>query len=149
MRALLLTGLALVLAGGVALAQSQNVVTLRGAVGLTEQNAAPVTLEQSKPANGFGRAYRQQPPLIPHRIDDYQVTRDYNKCLTCHGWPQYAQYGAPKVSETHYETRDGTRLDAVSGQRWFCTQCHVPQADAPELVPNAFKNATQIGGAFN
>jgi len=149
MRALMITGLALVLAGGAALAQSQGVVSLRGAVGLTETNTAPVTLEQSKPPTGFGRAYRQQPPLIPHRIEGYQVSKDFNKCLSCHGWPQNAQYGAPKVSETHYETREGVRTDEVAGARWFCNQCHVPQADAPELVPNAFKNATQVGGAFD
>ena len=149
MRAIIATGLALTLAGGIAIAQTSGVVSLRGAVGLDEVNPAPVTLEQSKPANGFGRAYRQQPPLIPHRIEGYQVSKDFNKCLSCHGWPQNAQYGAPKVSETHYETRDGTRTDAVAGSRWFCNQCHVPQADAPELVPNAFKNATQVGGAFD
>lgn len=149
MRALLTIGLALILAGGAAFAQSQSVVTLRGAVGLTEINPAPVTRDQLKPAHGFGRAYRQQPPLIPHRIEGYQVTRAFNKCLSCHGWPQNAQYGAPKVSETHYETREGVRLDEVAGQRWFCTQCHVPQADARALVPNAFKNATEISGAFD
>jgi cytochrome c-type protein NapB len=149
MRALILTGLALIVAGGIALAQTQGVVSLRGAVELTEINTAPVTLEQSKPANGFGRAYRQQPPLIPHRIESYQVTKAFNKCLSCHGWPQNAQYGAPKVSETHYETREGVRLDEVAGSRWFCNQCHVPQSNAPALVPNAFKNATEIGGAFN
>jgi len=149
MRAIILTGLALTLLGGVALAQQQGIVSLRGAIGLTETNPAPVTLEQSKPAHGFGRAYRQQPPLIPHRIDDYQVTKDFNKCMSCHSWPQNAQYGAPKVSETHFATREGERTDTIAGTRWFCNQCHVPQADAPELVPNAFKNATQVGGAFD
>jgi len=148
MRAIILTGLALALAGGIAAAQTAGVVSLRGEVGITETNPAPVTLEQSKPAQGFGRAYRQQPPLIPHRIDDYQITKAFNKCLSCHGWPQNAQYGAPKVSETHYETREGSRTDEVAGSRWFCNQCHVPQADARALVPNAFRNATEVGGAF-
>ena len=149
MKAFILTGLVLTLAAGAALAQSQSVVTLRGEIGLTEINPAPAILEQSKPAYGFSRAYRQQPPLIPHRVDGYQVTRAFNKCISCHGWPQNAQYGAPKVSETHYETREGVPLDDVAASRWFCTQCHVPQADAPALVPNAFKNAAETGGAFN
>ena len=139
MRVLIISGLALVLAGGAALAQSQGVVSLRGAVGMTETNPAPVTLEQSKPAEGFGRAYRQQPPLIPHRVEGYQVTKAFNKCLSCHGWPQNAQYGATKVSETHYETREGTRTDEITGARWFCNQCHVPQVDAKPLVGNNFK----------
>jgi cytochrome c-type protein NapB len=149
MKSIILAGLALTLAAGMALAQSQGVVSLRGAVGITETNQAPVTHEQSKPAMGFGRAYRQQPPLIPHRVEGYQVNRAFNKCLSCHGWPQYAQFGAPKVSETHYQTREGVKLDEVTPSRWFCTQCHVPQAAAPALVPNAFRNASEIGGAFN
>jgi len=137
------------LIAGAAVAQSSGgVVSLRGETPIPETNAAPVTFEQSKPANGFGRAYRQQPPLIPHRTEDYQVTKDFNKCLSCHGWPQNAQYGAPKVSETHYVTRSGDRTDEISGSRWFCTQCHVPQADAQALVPNAFKNARELSGAF-
>ena len=149
MRSTILAGLALTLAAGVAFAQSQSVMTLRGAATITETSPAPVTHAQSKPANGFGRAYRQQPPLIPHRVEGYQVNRAFNKCLSCHGWPQYARFGAPKVSETHYQTREGVALDEVTPARWFCTQCHVPQAAAPALVPNAFKNAAEIGGAFN
>lgn len=149
MRSTILAGLALTLAAGMAFAQSQSVVTLRGAVGITETSPAPAIHAQSKPANGFGRAYRQQPPLIPHRVEGYQVDRDFNKCMSCHGWPQYARFGAPKVSETHYETRDGGALDEVTSARWFCNQCHVPQAVAPALVPNAFRNAAEMDGAFN
>lgn len=149
MRSTILAGLALTLAAGMAFAQSQSIVSLRGAVEITETNQTPVAHAQAKPATGFGRAYRQQPPLIPHRIEGYQVNRAFNKCLSCHGWPQYARFGAPKVSETHYETRDGSDLDEVARSRWFCTQCHVPQAAAPALVPNAFRNAAEIGGAFN
>jgi len=149
MRAIIIAGLALAVLGGVALAQVAGVTTLRGGIGLTEVNPPPPTVEQAKPPHGFPRAYRQQPPLIPHRVDGYQVTREFNKCLSCHGWPQHAQYGAPKVSETHYETREGKRVDEVAGSRWFCTQCHVPQADAPPLVPNAFRSAKEIGGAFD
>ena len=131
------------------LAQSGGVVSLRGATPIPETNEAPVIFEQSKPANGFGRAYRQQPPLIPHRIEGYQVTKAFNKCLSCHDWPQNAQYGAPKVSETHYVDRAGARTDQITGGRWFCTQCHVTQVDAQALVPNAFKNARDVGGAFD
>ncbi|MGO1121129.1 nitrate reductase cytochrome c-type subunit [Rhodovibrionaceae bacterium A322] len=138
----------MLLAGG-AYAQSQGVTSLRGAVELDDSSPAPTNLKQAKPSTGFGRAYRQQPPLVPHRVDNYQVTKEFNKCMSCHSWPKNAQYGAPKVSETHYETRDGQPLDTVSPRRWFCTQCHVPQADAPALVPNAFKNASEVGGAFS
>lgn len=147
---LLTTILTVTLGIGVALAQTANpVISLRGGTGLLEAGPAPKNLKQSKPASGFGRAYRQQPPLVPHRIEGYQVNAKFNKCLSCHAWPQNATFGAPKVSETHYSTRAGERLDEVSPRRWFCTQCHVPQADAPALVPNAFKNARELSGAFS
>jgi cytochrome c-type protein NapB len=110
---------------------------------LTELNAAPEVTRQSTPAEGFGRAYRQQPPLIPHKIDGYQITRDNNQCMTCHDWPANTRFNAPKISETHYVDRQGVRLDKVAGTRYFCTQCHVPQADAKPLVGNVFQNATQ------
>ena len=132
-----------------ALAQDGGLISLRGATPIPDTNDAPVLFEQSKPANGFGRAYRQQPPLVPHRIEGYQVTKGFNKCLSCHGWPQNAKAGAPKVSETHYVDRAGARTDQITGGRWFCTQCHVPQVDAQALVPNAFKNARDVGGAFD
>ncbi|MCW2282260.1 cytochrome c-type protein NapB [Rhodoblastus acidophilus] len=123
------------------------VKSLRGDVGLEEVNPAPDVVKQQTPSDGqFGRAYRQQPPLIPHRIDGYQVSRDFNKCMSCHDWPANVKAGAPKVSETHYVDRQGNRLDKIAGTRFFCTQCHVPQADAKPLVNNVFENATEVGG---
>ena len=110
---------------------------------LTDLGSAPEVVRQSTPAEGFARAYRQQPPLIPHKVDSYQITRDNNQCMTCHDWPGNTRVQAPKISETHYVDREGARLDKVAGTRYFCSQCHVPQADAKPLVGNAFQNATQ------
>lgn len=124
---------------------AQELKTLRGKIGLEDINPAPEVLKQQMPGDGmFGRAYRQQPPLIPHRIDGYQVTKDFNQCMTCHDWPANTKAGAPKVSETHYNDREGNRLDKISGTRFFCTQCHVPQADAKPLVTNTFQNASEV-----
>lgn len=139
----------IVLAAGLSFAaeSAKPVKSLRGDVGLEEVNPAPEVVKQETPADGqFGRAYRQQPPLIPHRIDNYQISRDFNKCMSCHDWPANVKAGAPKVSETHYVDRQGNRLDKISGRRFFCTQCHVPQADAKPLVNNTFQNATEVGG---
>ncbi len=119
--------------------------TLRGRFGVEETVPAPEVVRQQTPGDGmFNRAYRQQPPLVPHRIDTYQVTKDFNQCMTCHDWPANIKAGAPKVSETHYNDREGNRLDKISGTRFFCTQCHVPQADAKPLVTNTFQNATEV-----
>ncbi len=126
-------------------APAQQLQTLRGKVGLEEINPAPEVLNQQAPGDGmFNRAYRQQPPLIPHRIDGHQITKDFNQCLTCHDWPANTKAGAPKASETHYSDREGNRLDKISGARFFCTQCHVPQTNAKPLITNTFQNASEL-----
>lgn len=117
---------------------------LGGASTLNQTNAAPDVERQSYSDGGFGRAYRQQPPLIPHKIDGYQVTPTDNACMNCHDWPGNNKFRAPKVSETHYVDRQGARLDKIAGTRYFCQQCHVPQADAKPLVGNTFQNATEV-----
>lgn len=121
---------------------AQEVKSLRD-VPLTETDPTPDVLKQSVPAGGFGRAYRQQPPMIPHKIEGYQITTDNNACMTCHDWPGNMRVNAIKISETHYVDRQGARLDKVAGTRYFCMQCHVPQADAKPLVGNKFQNSTQ------
>jgi cytochrome c-type protein NapB len=85
------------------------------------------------------RNYRQQPPIVPHSLDQYQIDLRTNQCLTCHDWSNAGERGAPTLSMSHYLDRDGTQLDTVAGTRWFCNQCHVPQADAPALVGNTFQ----------
>lgn len=87
------------------------------------------------------KSYRQQPPLIPHKIEKYQINLNVNQCLRCHDWPFNTQFNAPKVSETHYVDRQGAHTDKIAPTRWFCTQCHVTQQNAPELIENMFKPA--------
>lgn len=115
---------------------AQPVETLRGA-GVTDAVAVEDVFRQDE--NRFTRNYRQQPPLIPHSIEQYQVDLNTNRCLSCHDWTVAGDRGAPTLSMTHYLDREGTQLDTVAGTRWFCSQCHVPQADAPELVENTFE----------
>jgi len=131
---------------GVGIAQDEPVrlKSLGGGEVLDRINKAPDIRRQSVIDGGFGRAYRQQPPLIPHKITGYQITATNNRCMECHDWPGHIKAKAPKVSETHYVDRQGARLDEIAGTRYFCQQCHVPQADAQPLVDNVFKNATQV-----
>lgn len=142
--------LALALLGGLFVAgvgvaqEAMKVKGLGAGPSFEELNAPPDVRKQSTPDGGFDRAYRQQPPLIPHKVAGYQITTTNNKCMECHDWPGHIKAKAPKVSETHYVDRQGARLDEIAGTRYFCQQCHVPQVDAPPLVENSFKNATQI-----
>lgn len=125
-------------------AQSAKVETLRGPVRLQETSPPPEVGQPAAADGGLTRAYRQQPPLIPHETEGYRIDRSANPCLGCHDWPNNVSVGAPKVSETHYLDRNGVALDRVARSRWFCNQCHVPQADARPLVENTFKSAAEV-----
>ncbi|MCB1482937.1 MAG: nitrate reductase cytochrome c-type subunit [Rhodobiaceae bacterium] len=135
-----LVSTAISLAAGFALAQTSgaSVRSLRGV-----QVDEPVGVEDvfQQEEKRFVRNYRQQPPLIPHSIDQYQIDRNANQCLSCHDWTNAGDRGAPTLSMTHYLDRDGNQLDTVAGTRWFCNQCHVPQADAPTLISNTFESS--------
>ncbi|MNG15366.1 Periplasmic nitrate reductase, electron transfer subunit precursor [compost metagenome] len=48
------------------------------------------------------------------------------------------------ISITHYMDRDGQALAAVSPRRYFCNQCHVPQADVKPLVGNNFETIDKL-----
>ncbi len=122
---------------GFGLAQTTGVVSSLRGVGV-DQSLAPQEVFQQD-AKRFTREYRQQPPLVPHSIDQYQMDLKANQCLSCHDWTNAGDRGAPTLSMTHYLDRDGNEMDHVAGTRWFCNQCHVPQANAPALVENTFE----------
>jgi len=91
------------------------------------------------------RAYPDQPPIIPHSIEGYQLSVNTNRCLSCHKREFTQDSGAPMISVTHYMTRDGQMIADVSPRRYFCTACHVPQADVRPLVDNGFKDMSELG----
>jgi len=118
------------------------VVSLRGAAAPPTTTAVPAAVEPAKPNGRFARSYRQQPPLIPHDIASYRITRANNPCLLCHGPAVYKATGAPKIGDSHLFDRQGKPLDHVARSRWFCNQCHVPQMNARPLVSNDFRGET-------
>jgi nitrate reductase (cytochrome), electron transfer subunit len=123
-----------------------EVESLRGITSLDQSSSAPEPKKYAKDGKPIARDYVQQPPLIPHKIDNYTINLKSNKCLSCHSWKHYRQYGATKISQTHFANRDEQVLANVSARRYFCTQCHVPQVNAPPLVENEFKPITAISG---
>lgn len=90
------------------------------------------------------RNYVQQPPLIPHTVKGYTISKNFNKCLDCHAWNRVQETGATKVGISHFKDRDGKELSNISPRRYFCTQCHVPQYNAKPLVNNSFKPVEAI-----
>lgn len=85
------------------------------------------------------RDFVQQPPMIPHKTEGYEVSMNFNRCMDCHSWSRYQETGATKVSLTHFKDRDGGEMANVSPRRYFCVQCHVSQTDAKPLVGNTFE----------
>ncbi|MBN8189966.1 nitrate reductase cytochrome c-type subunit [Salipiger thiooxidans] len=93
------------------------------------------------------RAYPEQPPVIPHSIEGYQLSVNANRCMSCHKREHSLGSGAPMISITHYMTRDAQMLADVSPRRYFCTQCHVPQADTSALIGNTFTDMSEMGAS--
>jgi cytochrome c-type protein NapB len=91
------------------------------------------------------RAYPEQPPIIPHSIEGYQLSVNTNRCLSCHKREFTQGSGAPMISVTHYMNREGQMLADVSPRRYNCTACHVPQANVEPLVPNTFRDMSEMG----
>jgi cytochrome c-type protein NapB len=132
----------LLIAGSVYAAD--NIATLRGETPLDSEGAAPRMEQVENEDIRRQRNYPMQPPTIPHKIDDYQIDLNTNKCLSCHSRRRTEESQAPMVSVTHYMDRDGNFLAEVSPRRYFCEQCHVPQTEAKPLVENTFEDIDTI-----
>ena len=111
---------------------------LRGPTPLNDEGPAPPMAPMRNTAEKEVRNYPEQPPVIPHSIDGYQVDMNGNKCLSCHARARIAESLAPMVSITHFMDRDGQFLASVSPRRFFCTGCHVPQVTTNPPVSNDF-----------
>ncbi|RZQ16162.1 nitrate reductase cytochrome c-type subunit [Vibrio vulnificus] len=137
------------LVAGVAQAELDN----PGGIGGLESLRGATNLEDTRPADDFKEFPREQtldsdyiyqPPLIPHNIRGYEVTLNANKCLACHSWKNAKEMGATKISVTHFVNREDAVLADVSPRRYFCLQCHVPQANAKPLVENDFERVDSL-----
>ena len=137
MKKFLLSLLVLFLLVAVSSAALAEVQSLRGDMVETD-SGVPEIKPYFKDRPPIARDYLQQPPLIPHQVEGYIINIKHNKCLSCHSWQNYKQHNATKISQTHFESRDGAVMSNVSARRYFCQQCHVPQADARPLVENTF-----------
>src|SRR6516164_1816625 len=118
------------------LAQTES--ALRGATPINSEGPAAPMPPPRNSADTEIRNYPEQPPLIPHSIEGYQIDINGNKCLSCHARARTAESRAPMISITHFMDRDGQFLASVSPRRFFCTECHVPQHATNPPVSNDF-----------
>ena len=113
---------------------------MRGATPLAETTKPPPIVNPDNSDVRRTRNYAMQPPVIPHKIENYQIDKNANRCMMCHARTRTQESQAPMISVTHFQNRDGNFLAELSPRRYFCLQCHVPQANLNPLVENKFKD---------
>ncbi|WP_096086893.1 nitrate reductase cytochrome c-type subunit [Agaribacterium haliotis] len=124
---------------------ANEIATLRQGTPLDEVSTNPAPMQNVSNTDVKEiRAYPMQPPMIPHKIDNYQVDLKANKCLSCHARDMVGDSQATMISVTHFMDRDGNFLADVSPRRYFCTQCHVPQVERKDLVENEFEDIKTV-----
>ncbi|RYF07281.1 MAG: nitrate reductase cytochrome c-type subunit [Comamonadaceae bacterium] len=137
------------MAAGLAVAQPQQPVqpftdAARGATPILETTKPPVLGNSINDDLRRTRNYAMQPPVIPHRVDGYQVDKNFNKCMDCHARGKVEVSQAIPVSITHYMDRDGNVLGQISTRRYFCMQCHVAQDNVRPIVNNSFQDVDTV-----
>ena len=124
---------------------------MRGPVPIPEATKPPLLKNAVNDDLRRPRNFDAQPPIIPHRVDGYQIDKNFNKCLDCHALAKTEFSQAVPISATHYIDRSGKVLAHVSTRRYFCMQCHIAQDPVKPLVGNSFEKADAVvpgaGGA--
>lgn len=146
MSAVLFTAVAIVgITVSVAATVDSDLATLRKAP--LNQGSTPPPMSKTLNTDIIpARSYPMQPPLIPHKTDNYQVDIKANKCMSCHARSRVADTQATMISVTHFMDRDGNFLAELSPRRYFCQQCHVTQSDAKLLVDTDFTDLDSLIG---
>ena len=79
-----------------AVVAQEPLMGLRGDAALDAQSL-PATVYKQLQVRRFERAFRQQPPLVPHEVDEFQIDLKANECLICHDWPGNVEVTPPRL----------------------------------------------------
>jgi len=112
--------------------------SLRGAA-IEKMSAQPAKRKIDVVEGGIERTFEEQPPLIPHGIENYKLNLRQHGCLKCHSKARAEQENTKPPSASHFVDRDGNKLERLSSRRYFCTQCHTAQIKGEPLVENTFQ----------
>lgn len=129
---------AMIVAAFSTVVMAETFSALRGATPLDQEGPPPAMTPEQNSSLREPRNYPEQPPVIPHTTEGYEISANANKCLSCHARTRVRESQAPMVSITHFTDRDGQYLASISPRRYFCTQCHVPQHNVRVPVENDF-----------
>ncbi len=122
-------------------AMADAVTSLRGPVALETQKAPAPVYKLKLDEEKIARNFKSQPPLIPHKVAKYKINLKANRCIKCHGKANYKEEEAPLIGVSHFMDNNGKEGKKINMSRYFCTQCHVAQADTKPLVANTFMGA--------
>lgn len=136
--------LATLLASIIGCASSSGPAPMRGAdVSAPDRAPAEKTYTAKLPGVGqpklIARTFINQPPLVPHTVEQYALTLDENACLDCHLTKDLRGQPVPQMGESHFVK--GQAKPTVAMDRFQCDTCHVAQVDAKPLVDNKFVGA--------
>lgn len=129
---------AALLGGGLLVAHAVDTTDRMRGAAITETTKPPPIVNPDNSDIKRVRNYSMQPPVIPHKVEGYQLDKNANRCMFCHARTRTQESQAPMISVTHFQDRSGNHLAELSPRRYFCMQCHVPQAEVKPLVDNRF-----------
>jgi len=112
--------------------------SLRGAA-IEKMSAPPARQKIDVVEGGIECTFEQQPPLIPHKIENYRLNLRQHGCLLCHSKVRAEQENTKPPSASHFVDRDSNKLGKISSRRYFCIQCHAVQIKGEPLVGNTFE----------
>jgi len=116
--------------------------TLRD-TGVDAPDAAPASMTYAGKQPGqfalIERTFAGQPPLIPHTVENFEITPKENACLECHIDTEFKGKKMPTLGKSHLAQASAGAAPQLNMLRWQCDSCHVPQVDAKPLVSNDFK----------
>jgi nitrate reductase (cytochrome), electron transfer subunit len=124
--------------GAIAAAPAVDVTDRMRGAAISDTTKPPPIVNPDNSDIRRARNFSMQPPVIPHKIEGYQLDKNANRCMFCHARTRTQESQAPMISVTHFEDRSGNHLAELSPRRYFCMQCHVPQAELKPLVGNTF-----------
>lgn len=114
----------------------------------SEATPSPFSYPDTKAGKSklISKAYSTLPPQIPHTVKEYlPITAEDNGCTDCHdkkdkiGKTKHISGKKIPMPENHYGGFNGKGdKDEISGSRYNCTQCHVPQSGAKPLIENTY-----------
>ena len=124
---------------GTLTANAADLDGIRGSTPLTAAPAPPPFPGEDTVPDRRPRSFYEEPPVIPHSIAGYRIDAGTNQCLSCHGRARTTDVPAPTISAAHLLDRNGRASASVAPGHYFCTECHVPLANASPPIGNNYQ----------